>query len=156
MATSKLDALVVENKTQKIITQSILLYPYLVSFNVLFILEDTSSKPVKDEHSCPGELVATTQSGSGAALSNSSGVKSRPPLKKLTIPLKALSSLAPHHKVLPGKQPISAAIPRWVKKQPQNIVIQSGCGSIFCHKLKNQIAFLQWKIIYSECCRKLL
>ena len=103
----------------------------------MFILEDTSSKPVKDEPSCPGESVATTQSGSGSA--HSSGLKSRPPLKKLTIPLKALSSLAPQHRVLAEKRPISAATPRWVKKQLLNIVIQSGCGSFFCHKLKNQI-----------------
>lgn len=70
----------------------------------------TSSKPVKVEPSGPGESVVTTQSGS--AVSNSSGVKSRPPLKKLTIPLKALPSRVPHHKVLPGKQPISTAITR--------------------------------------------
>ena len=65
------------------------------------------------ESSCPGEPVASTQS----VVSNPSEVKSRPQLKKLTIPLKSLPALAPHHKILPGKQPISAAIPRWVNKQ---------------------------------------
>jgi len=110
-------------------------------------LFDTFSKPAKVDPSCRGEPVAATRSGSGSEVSSTSGVTSRPELKKLSIPLKALSALAPHHKILPGKQPINAAIPRWVSKQLLKTVIQSGCGSGFCYKLQNQIASLQWKII---------
>ena len=107
-----------------------------VIYEVLCIFADNFSKPAKAEPNGPVEAVTTTQSGSGSAVSNSSGVNSRPVLKKLTIPLKALPAQAPHHKILPGKQPVSAATStRWVNKGVLKIAIQRGCGSWFCHKL---------------------
>ena len=97
---------------------------------------------MKVEPSGPDESVVSTQSGS--AVSNSSGVKSRPPLKKLTIPLKALPSRAPHHKVLPGKQPISTAITdkgyhSKVGQQTTSEYCNSKCGSCFVTSLSDSI-----------------
>lgn len=125
-----------------------LLYPWFVNLLSLCTFADTSRKAVKVEPSCPGEPVATTQSESGSAVSNTSDVKSKPLLKKLTIPLKAIPTLAPHRKKLPGKQPISSAISRYVNKQHLKIVS-------FCYKLQTE-SFLQWKIVllwtcYVEC-----